>query len=165
MAGAVTRQGRIGRSDVGATVRIHRAVEELLRNLPKEIAVQIERSAMKKALEPIQQQAVSNAPVGSRVNKKWEEEGRASGDLANSIKLGTKKDSNLKITGRVYSRQAYAHLVELGFAHWKNKRKVSGRFFLTRAYEAHKDKAEKILIEEIANEIEKRVTKASRAAA
>jgi HK97 gp10 family phage protein len=136
---ARTRAGRIAGS---AGVYGVRQATAKLDKLAEKMRIRIERKAVKKAVEPIYDAAIGRVPVG------------LTGNLAESIRIGTEKQENGRIAGFVRTKAPHAHLVELGFRHWKSKEKVPAQAFLTPAFDENLKQAESIFIQEVNAEME-----------
>jgi HK97 gp10 family phage protein len=134
-----TRRGRLAGSAGVIGVKL---VTDKLDKLGEKMRIRIERKAVKKAVQPIYDAAIGKVPVGD------------TGQLAESIKIATQKQENGRIAGLVQSKAPHAHLVELGFTHWKNNKEVPGQAFLTPAFDENLRQAESIFVQEVNSELE-----------
>lgn len=124
---------------------------ENMRALPIEIAQKIEKSVLKKALEPVFNDAVRRVPVGE------------TGNLAKGIRLRIKRVGQ-NFYGEVVSTAQHSHLVELGHKLMRGPKKgkqrfikwVPGKPFLRPAFLAHEASILDIAEREILDAISKR---------
>lgn len=149
-------------SDFDVKVKIDvqslKLVVESMRALPFEVAQRIEKSVMKKALDPVLQDAIRRAPVGDGMYN-----GRPAKHLADTLRIRIKKVKG-NMYGEVVATAPHAHLVELGHNLVRGPRGgpqkwvawVPPKHFLRSAFLAHEADILRIAEEEIMKALEKR---------
>lgn len=128
-----TKAGRIGTVNITGLNEVFAKLDRM----KKDVRDAIEKRALRKALEPVYWAAIGKAPVGQ------------TGSLANSFKLSVQRQESSRYAGMVKNVAAHAHLVELGFIHWRDKQKKPGQAFLRPAFDENLKQVEETFLKEV----------------